>query len=182
MATSFRQSVASVSSRLLIVVVLLLAVGASAYGYSRVRAAPPAPGEVLFCVNPFTGDTRVVFNTDHCTNGYVVSVNQQGLPGPPGPQGPPGPPGPAGTTNTIKRIQVDNAIAPGLSHVTTASCLPGEVATGGGYFSGSPQTLYPKMVGPEGNSDSQPTAWTVIWANFTGVVLSGQAFVVCAQP
>ena len=50
---------------------------------------------------------------------------------PAGPQGPPGPQGPAGATNVVTR-RTDVTIADGTVEFAAATCLPGDIAVGGG--------------------------------------------------
>lgn len=129
--------------RLLLAALLVLAALASGYGLSHVRAVPPGPGEVLFCVNYYTGDTRIVNNTDKCPNGYIVTVNQEGPPGPQGPQGPTGAQGPQGPqgiqgppglSNIVHRTSDPVDIPISTTGSATAECEDGEIAIAGGHI------------------------------------------------
>ena len=87
----------NLSRALFAIVLLAAAVVGTGAGLARVIGAGPMPGGiVLFCVKPYTGQVRHITSTAQCADGYVISVNQQGVPGPEGPAGPPGPVGPQG--------------------------------------------------------------------------------------
>ena len=200
MTTAIQRTTAWRPPRLLLILAVVLVAIASGYGYSQVRASHADPNEVHFCVNTNSGHVSIVTDPEECHPGEVVTVNQQGPPGPQGPQGPQGIPGPigpagvqgpqgeqgeqgpAGTTNTVMRLESDGAIAPGTNHMTTASCQAGEVATGGGYFSTSISSVFPRFVAPgPGANGSQPTDYSVIWVNTTGANGIGGVYVICAQ-
>jgi hypothetical protein len=102
----------------------------------------------------------------------------QGLRGATGPQGTQGVQGAAGATNVTVRV---GAVASGVS---TASCNPGERATGGGGFTeAAGGFLYNSS--PEQGAGT-PTAWTASAASAADATLDDpvdvQAYVICAAP
>jgi hypothetical protein len=111
----------------------------------------------------------------------------QGLKGDSGPQGPkgdPGPPGPNGTngaTNVVVRLGSPVAVANGTQGTATASCEPGERATGGGSATSgvgpgwAVEDSFPLPLGT-------PTEWEVSASNNTGSTNNLQASVICASP
>lgn len=136
---------------------VLLAGSAGAYSISRTEAQ--TRNTALFCANSFTGAVRYVYSASHCTSGFLIEVNRDGLPGPQGPQGiqgeqgppgpqgpqgpqgPPGPEGPRGPagppgegalTNTFSVIGTTE-LAPGQAGTARAQCDPGTLFAGGGF-------------------------------------------------
>jgi hypothetical protein len=93
-----------------------------------------------------------------------------------GPRGPRGPRGRPGATNAIVRY-VTVSSAQGRYGLTgaQASCAPGETATGGGFLSGSQQSIvnsFPVLTG------TKPTGWE---ANFGAYTPGREVYVVCVS-
>lgn len=167
-------------ARLLLAALIVIAAGASGYGLSQVRASHTDPNEVHLCVSYYTGQTRYVQNPVQCTNGYVVTVNKegpQGDQGAPGDQGPQGLPGTPGVSNFVVRSADPVDIDPFDTGNSTASCMDGEVAVGGGYIAVPYYNLNVRV-----NTQSGGDAWFVEVQN--GVNDDIQLFVdvICAQP
>jgi hypothetical protein len=112
----------------------------------------------------------------------------------PGPQGNAGSPGAAGATNVVIRIGAASAAPNGTgAYFSSAACLPGERATGGGYTltgAGSDDVITinrPSSSTSGGTLDQEtgrtPTQWNV---QANDVALDGggtlKAWVVCASP
>ncbi|MGD9571552.1 MAG: hypothetical protein AB7V62_06715 [Thermoleophilia bacterium] len=84
---------------------------------------------------------------------------------------------------TVRRSAVVG-VGTGTIGTATASCLPGERATGGGSAPAAPTSgvLYPVGGYPVPNGDGDvPTAWTGFVVNNSGAPQSMVAFVVCAR-
>jgi hypothetical protein len=121
-----------------------------------------------------------------------LPAGPQGAPGPQGPQGiqgPQGPQGPAGATNVVARRT--NAFVPnGGSETAVASCLPGEVAVGGGagitfaftqdaaIFTSEPR----EADGSDPEDGEVATKWAAVGVNDTGVPQLMNVHVLCASP
>lgn len=118
-----------------------------------------------------------------------LPAGPQGAPGPQGPQGIQGPQGPAGATNVVARRT--NAFVPnGGSETAVASCLPGEVAVGGGagitfaftqdaaIFTSEPR----EADGSDPEDGDVPTKWAAVGVNDTGVPQLMNVHVLCASP
>jgi hypothetical protein len=122
-----------------------------------------------------------------------------GTPGTPGATGPAGPAsamgttgatgvaGPSGATHVVVRF-TSTSVGSGGIGFPIASCLSGEVATGGGGVSTNYVTIpitssFPVATGgtflPQGGV---PTAWTVSGQNNSGATGTVTAYVVCASP
>jgi hypothetical protein len=188
MLTDIRRAVRWNPPRLLLALALVLAALASGYGISQVRASHTDPNEVHLCVSSYTGQVRHVQNPTQCTGGYVVTVNQQGLPGPQGSQGPVGPQGPQGPQGDLgpAGIGVSDFVLREADPVeigafdtgdSTASCLAGEVAVGGGYFV-IPYYNVSVRVDTRSGSDS----WYVELLNNVNDDIDLYVNVICAQP
>lgn len=115
-----------------------------------------------------------------------------------GPAGPAGPAGAAGATNVLMRQGASFSVNKNGFATGTASCQPGERATGGGVYNET-NVFFPRVVSsyptpnpttPPATGDGQtPTGWRV-WmalndeggltapASVTGL----HAYVICAQP
>lgn len=91
---------------------------------------------------------------------------------PAGARGPAGPAGPAGATNVTVR---ESAPANGTA---TASCNPGERATGGG-GSSPPGYLFESR---PAQTSGTPTSWQAQADDGSGNPASVQAYVICASP
>ena len=118
-----------------------------------------------------------------------LPAGPQGAPGPQGPQGIQGPQGPAGATNVVARRT--NAVVPnGGSETAVASCLPGEVAVGGGagitfaftqdaaIFTSEPR----EADGSDPEDGDVATKWAAVGVNDTGVPQLMNVHVLCASP
>lgn len=111
--------------------------------------------------------------------------------GPKGQPGAAGPAGPAGTASVVMRKgNVVNVLADGFA-TSSASCLAGEKATGGGVFNESQvkttviTSSYPT---PNGGSTAATltgvaaTGWKVWVANNGAITHDAQAYVMCVSP
>ncbi|MDP9400535.1 MAG: hypothetical protein M3P39_06240, partial [Actinomycetota bacterium] len=116
----------------------------------------------------------------------------RGARGPQGPQGPPGPAGPAGTGQagrpggptaiglTIKNTVASAPAAPneeasGISPRVSATCDPGQRATGGGVSVGDRASMAVVESYPEANG----TAWTATVNNDAGAARAFTVYAVC---
>ena len=108
------------------------------------------------------------------------------------PAGPAGPEGPAGTTQVLTRRVAEVVLEPGDAADITASCLPGEVAVGGGaVHDGTPSDLIAVMYSHPVESDGSPpedgeraTGWlTGVDHTFLGGPANRKmtAYVLCAN-
>jgi hypothetical protein len=105
--------------------------------------------------------------------------------------GPAGPQGPAGTTQALTRRAAEVALAPGEAEDIIATCLPGEVAVGGGgIHDGTPSDLIALMYSHPLEADGSPpedgeraTGWLIGGHHtFHGVGDLGMtAYVLCAN-
>jgi len=113
-----------------------------------------------------------------------------GAPGPAGTRGPVGAPGPAGTngvTSIVVRVAAVSVSA-GTARQVSASCLAGEIATGGGFWwSGAPApSMYVQGgaagigAGPITSPGTVPTRWFFEVYNGSGGVQTGTVQVLCA--
>jgi hypothetical protein len=122
--------------------------------------------------------------------GAKGDVGPQGAVGPAGPQGPtgsqgePGQNGAAGATNVVVRTSEVKSLPPGFFTEVTASCHPGERATGGGteFIDGQYGALQMVASHPEPSSGT-PTGWSTTW-NFkqTTSYANVREYVICAAP
>lgn len=107
------------------------------------------------------------------------------------PPGPAGPQGPAGTTQALVRRTADVTLNSGDRKEVSASCLPGEVAVGGGglhdaALSETVSVAYSYPLEADGSppeDGERPTAWLVGGHNlfFSGVDAKVTAYVLCAN-
>ncbi len=97
------------------------------------------------------------------------------LKGATGPQGIPGPAGAPGVTKVTVRS------GPSANGNSTASCLPGEVATGGGGFAEDPESWIWNSTPVQVNGQV-PTAWEASAETKTGNPSFVQAYAICAAP
>ncbi|GIF49541.1 hypothetical protein DFJ67_4818 [Asanoa ferruginea] len=150
-----------------------------------------AAGTIYACVNNRTGDVRIPnpFNGggQRCNKGERWVVwNVQGPRGPqgergaPGPRGPAGPAGPAGLTGVGQSVPNSGSIPANSSDTpVTANCPAGMVATGGGFLENS-NFVRVLASRPNPQSGAGPfTGWTVNFANSSGQVGTGSAYVLC---
>lgn len=109
--------------------------------------------------------------------------------GPAGPQGLQGAPGPAGATNVVAR-RVNDSVPSAQREIVVASCLPGEVAVGGGggitgLLNGGSIIYFDEPREADGSvpEDGEPaTKWAVAASNFTGDTQIVNVHVLCASP
>lgn len=124
--------------------------------------------------------------------GRIGPTGSKGDTGATGPQGPQGVAGPAGLAESLqitRRFPPATLIPPNSSGESVAQCLPGEKATGGGYFTFPVQghfpwsvivnTSYPSSIGL-----ADPDTWVVGAINNdpTGQIISLTALILCAAP
>lgn len=172
---------------------MLLGSLAAGYGLSVVRATHADPAVVHLCVSNYTTQIRYVTNPAQCSDGYVIDLNQQGLPGsqgPAGPQGSAGPAGPPGSAGVDGQPELSDFVirtgtvtfAVNFTSFFQVHCLPGEVATGGGYSGPIEAVLSHPNTTPPSNPPSTgdlPTSWTVLGYNGQGVPVDVTGYVVC---
>lgn len=107
----------------------------------------------------------------------------QGLPGKQGLQGPPGEPGSPGATDVVVRKGPTTTTATTAS--STATCLAGETATGGGAnldpFPATSAALIYSLPYP-GTTGARPTGWQAGVRSTNGSSVSITAFALCASP
>ena len=165
---------------------MFLALGGGAYALS---AAPDGSGVFHGCVSKKTGVLRVAASGRSCRGArkrhgrvvdpgeFAIAWNEHGQPGPQGiqgVQGVQGDPGRSGATNVVART----AFATSTDRVT-ASCLPGERATGGGGSTtvGALMSSFPE---PASSDPFVPTGWKVVRDVSSSTLI--QAWVLCASP
>ncbi len=105
-----------------------------------------------------------------------------GPPGPTGARGGTGAPGPAGAKNVVVRIGNTSTSTAAFS---TATCEPGEKATGGGGFVGTNTSYITNSYAtPSAQEGLTPTAWNVGAKNPAGSTATATitAHVICASP
>ena len=118
-------------------------------------------------------------------DGQPGATGAQGAIGPTGLQGVTGPTGPAGATNVTVRYGPGSAqVGAGQQTSDTASCNPGEVATGGGYFltgNATHSRVYNNLA--DGDVEA-PTGWKVSVYNDSDATASVgvRAQVNCSAP
>jgi hypothetical protein len=103
-----------------------------------------------------------------------LPAGPRGLQGAQGAQGAQGPAGAAGATNVTVR---EGAAATGTS---TASCNPGERATGGGGFTDAASSFLWESAPVQ--TSGTATTWSASAQNTTGTDVNVQAYVICAAP
>jgi hypothetical protein len=109
-----------------------------------------------------------------------------GAPGGTGKEGPQGKEGPHGATSVVVRtaeVTVENK----KSGSATASCEPGERATGGSVETGTGSFVNVSSPIPGGKPEPAepgvtPTSWRGVWLNESGVTDTFHVYVVCAAP
>jgi hypothetical protein len=107
-----------------------------------------------------------------------------GAGGPAGATGKEGSPGKNGATNVVTRF-TEGTAAKDARGIVTASCNPGERATGGGpqLWSGEDVgTDYLQSVPSPTEAGTTPTGWRVEWINATASPDTIKVYVVCASP
>lgn len=105
-------------------------------------------------------------------------------------EGPAGPPGDPGATNVVARqAQVPGVSGAGGTASTSATCNPGEVATGGGASFNAPSTSYVIALSEPLEADrSLPepgdvaVGWLAAGVNNSGATRTFAAYVICASP
>ncbi len=112
-----------------------------------------------------------------------LPAGPQGPRGLTGPAGPAGQRGPAGATKVVQRNGTEGHVSPGSLGSSTATCHPGERATGGGGAitgGGAPSVFRTEAVlGPDGT----PTGWVhQVWNASTNPGTTVVARVICASP
>jgi len=121
-----------------------------------------------------------------------LPAGPQGSAGPQGQQGAKGDPGTAGAPGATKVVMRETSVstANGQNGYATASCHPGEVATGGGwnFTSGNINNFhtfgdYPvKSGGALAGAGDRPVGWRVSVWNASGQTNSWRVYVICASP
>ncbi len=111
------------------------------------------------------------------TPAKLSALATKAITGPAGPQGPPGAPGAPGATKVIVRT------SPFEQGRAIASCLPGEVATGGGgYVEENQEKSFLWDSTPVQGKGQVPTAWEADAADIANLQAYVKAFVICASP
>lgn len=117
--------------------------------------------------------------------GAVGAAGPAGPGGPAGPAGPGGPAGPAGGSlpNVIIRSSPSTTLPPGSGTFISATCNPGERATGGGATNVNATSVHLKQSYPTPlGAGNVPTGWNITYENLSGVNQSAIAYVICARP
>jgi hypothetical protein len=96
--------------------------------------------------------------------------------GPAGPQGAKGDTGAAGATNVVVRVGSTQL------NESTATCHPGEVATGGGGFTPNPEEVLWGSFPQQENEGERPVAWIAGAETLSGNPGEVTAYVICASP
>jgi hypothetical protein len=109
-----------------------------------------------------------------------------GLTGKEGPQGKQGAPGTNGATNVVVRT-AQVTVEDGKSGAVTATCEPGERATGGGVETGTGnfKNVWSPIPGGKpvpAEAGVTPTGWRGDWLNESGVTDTFHVYAVCASP
>ena len=118
--------------------------------------------------------------------GRTGPAGAAGAPGAAGREGPQGKEGPHGPTSVVVRaaeVTVEN----GKSGAATATCEPGERATGGGVETGAGSFANVSSPIPGGKPEPAepgvtPTSWRGVWLNQSGGTDTFHVYVVCAAP
>jgi hypothetical protein len=177
------------------VVVLVLAIGGLA-----VAAVSSSPSQIKACASKKTGALRVITKGKCAKREKAVAWQKQGVAGPAGAGGPAGPAGATRVTVRTAPLAINHTnctqIIPGGpytcigSGTATASCEPGERATGGGYSKPADAAVALPSVQDSTPTPTSgtPTGWTVTVAGST-TVASGSppptemsVRVICAAP
>jgi hypothetical protein len=103
----------------------------------------------------------------------------EGAPGAPGPAGAPGAPG---ATKVVVRQGTVVSVTNGTDGTATASCAPGERATGGGNSIAGSTWSVMESFPTGGNSTTPPTGWRVDAHNGAGTAQNLVALVICSSP
>jgi hypothetical protein len=119
-------------------------------------------------------------------SGKTGAAGPAGLNGTPGKEGPQGKQGTNGATNVVVRtaeVTVEN----GKNGAVTASCEPGERATGGGVETGAGnfKNVWSPIPGGKpvpAEAGVTPTGWRGFWFNESGVTDTFHVYAVCASP
>lgn len=160
----------------------LLVGAAAAVGASAALASiPAADGTITGCYKENGGKLRVVESEADCESSELaVTWSERGQPGPQGPAGPAGPEGPAGAEGPQGPAGAVNSVTVRSTEQTgsgtqnaTASCLPGERATGGGVelvLGNASEIFYFAPGGRPTPRGGTPTGWSSLW-----VIAQGEA-------
>jgi hypothetical protein len=150
------------------VVVLVLAAGGLA-----VAAVSSSSGQIKACASKKTGALRVIAKGKCAKSERSVAWQKQGVAGPAGAAGAAGPAGATRVTVRTAQLAINQTsctqLFPGgpysciANGTATASCEPGERATGGGYSKPAESTVALPSVQESAPSPTSgtPTGWTV---------------------
>ena len=153
-------------------------------GDRRVRRVVKRAGQMRLLVTGTRcarGERKLVWNQQ----GPQGLQGVQGAQGIPGAQGQAGQNGANGATNVVRRFGTEVTIAPDTRQTVTATCDPGERATGGGTNPGG--TVDDIKVIWDRPSNDPPNQWRAeidnLDANGDNMgTITGQVIVVCASP
>ena len=157
------------------IIALIVAMSGSAVAASLITSARIKDGTIQ--LKDISKKTRTALK------GQRGPAGAAGATGPQGAQGNPGAAGANGATNVVVRRGTLISVANGASGIVTASCNPGERATGGGNsISGLGGWQVIESFPTPGTAGSTPTGWRVDATNNTGSANNLVAIVVCASP
>jgi hypothetical protein len=183
-------------------VAVFVALGGTSYGVISSSSVPDSLGVFHACVNGSSGGIRIVTAASSCrkavTRGkhktpaeLAVAWSQTGPAGKNGSNGTNGINGKDGTngingTNGATSVTAREGslvvVGNGKTGIASASCNPGEKATGGGSaISGSDSGWMVNEAFPTPSSGT-PTGWQVRATNVTGSSNNLVAFVICVSP
>ena len=163
------------------VIALAVAMSGSAVAASLITSARIKDGTIQ--LKDISKKTRTALKGQRGPAGAAGATGPQGAQGNPGAAGAAGAAGANGATNVVVRQGTLISVAAGASGIVTASCNPGERATGGGNsISGLGGWQVIESFPTPGTAGSTPTGWRVDASNNTGSANNLVAIVVCASP
>jgi hypothetical protein len=163
------------------IIALIVALSGSAVAASIITSAQIKDGSVR--LKDINKNARKALKGQRGPAGATGARGPQGPQGAQGAQGNPGAAGANGATNVVVRQGTLISVPNTGTGIVTASCNPGERATGGGNsVSGSTGWQVIESFPTPGTAGSTPTGWRVDATNNTGSANNLVAIVVCASP
>ena len=163
------------------IIALIVAMSGSAVAASLITSAQIKDGTIQ--LKDINKKARTALKGQKGPAGATGATGLQGNPGATGLQGNPGVAGANGATNVVVRQGAVASVANGATGSVTASCNPGERATGGGNsISGLAGWQVIESFPTPGTTGSTPTGWRVDALNGTGATNNLVAIVICASP
>lgn len=161
----------------------------AAKGGNRKKAAPSDAGADAAQLNAFFNSHKGALTGPAGARGPAGPAGAAGVAGAngsAGATGPTGPTGPSGATHVTMRSASASTNA-GADGSATASCNPGEVATGGGVTlnGGDSATTYyftPGGIPHSSTGGTTPDGWYASWYNGSSQSEGFIVYVVCASP